>query len=85
MKNIFEEGLLLIGVSIKSHTQPNISKPLGICWTIHILSKTPARFCGTQSTKLTISSRASCNFDFTDLKTFPSGVGRDQAMGPREN
>ena len=84
VKNIFEEGLLVIQVSIKFHRQPNISKPLGSCWTIYIPSKTLVQFCCTESTKLIFSSRAFFNFYFTDLKIFPSGVIRDQAMGQRE-
>ena len=48
VKNIFEEGLLVIRVSIKSDRQPNISKPLSSCWTMHIPSKTLAQFCGTE-------------------------------------
>ena len=84
VKNIFEEGLLVIQVSIKSGSQSSISKQLRSCWMIHIPLKTLAYFFGTESIKLIFSSRAFCNFDSTDLKMFPSGVARDHATGPRE-
>ena len=82
VKNIFQELLLVIQVSIKSDRQPNISKPLGRCWTMHISSKTLTQFCGTE---------LSSSFPPEDSVTLISqtwkilfSLAKDQAMGPSE-